>query len=123
MIRGCRLQYVKEAEEALEGLPALVHWWMKVALQEIHLVLVAPVEVLMIPLHHFLAEDVDEPYAIRQAEEELEEEQLVAGWKAVVVPEILQEALSQRRLVTPSKNHLSKISSDTISTFPCSQPW
>jgi hypothetical protein len=73
----------------------------------------------MILLHHLLAEAVVDPSAIRQAEVELVVVQLVAEW--VAVPKILQEALSQRLLATPSRNHLSMISSDTISVFPCPQ--
>ncbi len=89
---------------------------------EIHLVSVAQVEVLMSLLHHLPAEGVVETSAIHPAEAELAEAQLVAGIVIAVVPKILQEALSQRRLAVPSRNRLSRISSDTISVIPCSKP-
>jgi hypothetical protein len=78
---------------------------------------VAQVEVQMIALHRHLAEAVVEVFAIRPAEKELVEVQLVAETVAAVVPKILQEVLSQRRLAVPSRDRLSKISSDMISIF------
>jgi len=88
---------------------------MELAVLAIHLVLEVQVEVPMIALHHRLEEAVVEVFAIRPEEEELAEVQLVAGAVVAVVPKILQEVLSQRCLVVPSRDRLSKISSDMIS--------
>ena len=88
---------------------------MELAVLAIHLVLEVQVEVPMIALHHRLEEADVEVFAIRPEEEELAEVQLVAGAVVAVVPKILQEVLSQRCLAVPSRDRLSKISSDMIS--------